>query len=402
MCDDKFMKSQAQEIRRMAIKGCSTKEIQAKLRITKKQLIEILESYYTEVTKKKIFDVLDLSAKKEVIRDRGEIIVVDSSYLITAELNDVEKFLAETPNIVIPGPAIEELPTDTKDEKVNCHSRRILTILFELDIQVVIADKITELDPTWKKNKDYYILVVCLKLKNQGFTVKLLSFDKEMIIKARGIGVERYPMEFPQDNVKHCNTYLARSNVIETEVVKDKQEEVPDIQLIASDESLQALQDKFNGQRSSGIKVAPKLRNAASTYHFEKPKVSKDSEIDETKPEISNDGASVRLVDNSSVDILMGVLKLVITSNGKFKEQCSDETSLYFNIEVSDIVLVFTKLTNQSIEMRIGEIDQYLNFLVNDNIVLQEGGMKKINKKYHEAIKEAFYKLLKIKLKKVA
>lgn len=398
MYEDKFLKAQAQEIRRMATRRCSAKEIQSKLRINQKQLIEILNSYYTEATNKKIFDVLELKPKKEVVGKKGEIIVIDSSYLITSELYDVENFLAETSNIVIPGPALDELPTDTKDEKINCHSRRLLTIIFELDIPVVMADRVTDLDPTWKRDKDYYILVVCSKLKKQGYSVKLLSFDKKMILKARAIGVERYSMDFPQDNVRHCNTYLNRNNTVQNETLPSKEDTDTEV----TDESLKALKDKFTTQRVSNIKLAPKVKNTSPVYHFQKPQVSKDLALDETIPEISNINQGVRLVDNSSVDLLMGILKLVTTSSGKIKELCSDENSLYYNVEVSDIVLVFTKLSNQSIEMRIGEIDQYSNFSVTDNIILQEGGMKKINKKYHESIKEAFYKLLKVKLKKVA
>jgi hypothetical protein len=130
MYADKFIKAQAQEIRRMAIRGCSSKEIQTKLRITKKQLTEILELNYTELAKNRVLEILQITQKQEKSepKKQREVIVIDSSFLITSELSVVEEFLSETPNVVIPGPAIEELPTDSKDEKINHHSRRITTI----------------------------------------------------------------------------------------------------------------------------------------------------------------------------------------------------------------------------------------------------------------------------------
>ena len=406
MYADKFLKAQAQEIRRMAIGGYSSKEIQAKLRITKKQLIEILDLNYTKITKDRILDILQFSVKEEKkeTKNNKEIIVIDSSFLITSQLDAVEEFLAITRNVVIPGPAIEELPTDSKDEKINCHSRRICTILFELDIPVVMSDKVTDLDPTWKKDKDYYILVVCSKLKAEGYAVKLLSFDKKMILKARGIGVERYEIEFPQENVKHCKTYLEKNNILDTQSITSecKQDEAVISNEIASQESLQALRDKFSSQRTKIIKQAPVLRSNAPVYNFEKPKSHSSLSFDETKLELSVVGENIRLIDNSSIDIFMGIIKTVITSNGKFKDLCNDDTSLYYNVELSDIIIVFTKVSNQSIEMKICQVDKQFNIAINETIILQEGGMKKINKKYHESIKEAIIKLLKIKLKKVA
>jgi hypothetical protein len=393
MHEDKFLTAQAREIRRMAFAGYGFKAVQSKLRVSKKELMNILESYYTERNRNKILEAITSNEQaRKNAKKRKEVIVLDTSYLIQIEINELEKFILANDNVIVPGPVLSELHTNSDDENKNFTSRRILTVLLELDVKVEVADSSIQLDPTWVKNKDYYILTVCAKLINQGYDVKLLSFDKEMILKARGIGAEMYPMEFPQENVKHCNSYSLIQNIKE------------DNAQVVTEESLEALKEKFNSSKGDVQKEkTPKPKANVQVRTFEKPHKFQDIQLNEDIPELKRDeGGEIRLIDNSSIDLLMGILKTVINNSGKLKELQTDEDSSYFEVDEQDEVIIFTKLSNIKIEMKVGSVDENLNFVQNNILLLEEGGMKKVSKKYHAAIKEAFYKLLKIKLKKVS
>lgn len=411
MSSDKFLIAQAQEVRRMAKQGYCIKEIQERIGFKKKRLIEILSLHYTEANKNRILDMINSNKGKIREDNKKEVIVIDTSFLISSKLEDLEKFLIENRNSVIPGPVLAELPTNSNDERINFTSRRIQTILFELDIKIEVADSTIILDPTWVKNNDYYILTVCSKFKNQGYVTKLLSFDKQMILKARGLGIEIHPMPFPQDNVKHCNSYDKDQGEVklkETRYVQKSERDIKEIKEntvkkeLASDESLEALKNKFSNSHSTATERVHTHKKQTAVYNFEKPKIAEDTTIDQSKLEIVKVENSFRLIDNSNIDIYMGILKIPITSCGKSKVQQGDNKSLYYDLDITDKIMVFTKVSNRSIEMEIGDIDENANFIIKSTQLLQEGNMKKINKKYHESIKEAFIKLLKIKLKKVS
>lgn len=391
MDDENLVSAKAKYIRKMAEDGYSLKDIQCKLRMTKKEIIQVLDKHYSEKFKSDILDILCLNEEN---KEEKVVIVIDTSYFISSEFLDIEKFICDNPNVVVPGPVLEELPTNSRDERINYTSRRILTILFELDVKIEIADSSIMLDPTWIMDNDYYILTVCAKLKKQGFIVKLLSFDKKMILKARGIKIEIYPMEFPHDNLKHCKTYLLRrlnkSNVTEESS-----------KTLASNESLESLKDKFSSNKACYDKKKVSVKKEPIVYRFEKPKASINDTIDDCKPEVVKCNGEIRLIDNSCVDIYVGILKFVITSVGKIKQLSTDQLYSYYMVEDSDKIIIFNKTSNCSIEMKIGNVDENNDFIQESAQELQEGNMKKINKKYHESIKEAFAKLLKISLKKV-
>lgn len=389
MNEDKFLAAQAQEIRRMADSGHGSKDIQSKLKVKKNRLIEILGLNYTERNRTKILDTIRYNEMKlKEHRKKKEVIVLDTSFLISSKLKDIEDFLLSHDNVIIPGPTISELHTNSNDENINYSSRRILTILLELNVKVEIADSSIMLDPTWVKNNDYYILTVCAKLVSQGYIVKILSFDKEMILKARGLGVEVFTMDFPQENVKHCNSYLLR---------QEKQEPS-----IATDESLEALKNKFDIKSHDKQEKASKDEIKASVYRFNKPKASETIQLNENIPEICNNDGKLRLIDTSSTDLLMGIIKTVISSNGKPKDLFSNEESPYYEIDDSDEIVIFTKQSDLTVEMKVGNVDENLNFVESNILTLKEGGMKRVSKKYHYIIKTAFQRLLKINLKKIS
>jgi len=346
MNEDKFLAAQAQEIRRMANKGHGFKD------------------------------------------QYEEVIVLDTSFLVSSALEDIEDFLLNHDNVIIPGPTISELHTNSNDESINYSSRRLLTILLELNVEVEMADSSIMLDPTWVKNKDYYILTVCAKLVNQGYIVKLLSFDKKMLLKARGLGVGRYPMEFPHENVKHCNSYLLMQEKEESNIV--------------TDDSLQALKNKFDKRSNDKQEKTPKVKLKAPVYRFDKPKASETIELNENVPEICHNNGTLRLIDTSSTDLLMGIIKTVISSNGKPKDLFNDEESSFYEIDDSDEIVMFTRKLDFLIEMKVGNVDENLNFVESNVVILQEGDMKKVSKKYHYIIKTVFQKLLKVKLKKIS
>jgi|GEM_PF-3335132 len=417
MNDYKFTIAQAQEIRRMAKQGYEIKNIQTKLKIGKQKLIEILDVHYSKNIKNNILSILKLNEKnKNNDNIQEEVIVIDTSYLVSSIFEDVESFLTKNKNSVIPGPVIEELHKNSKDTNKNFISRRIVTILLELDTKVEISDDSIQLDPTWLKNKDYYILTVCAKLKNKGLSVKLLSFDKEMLLKARGLGIERYYMDFPQDNVKHCETYLLdkckdialiEEPLVVEETVAVKELAVDNELTVVKEEkiskkSLLALKNKFSNNPIHEINKTIKIKKQQPLNYYKKEASLNNINADQSQPEILKIDGIVRLVDSSSVDIFMGILKTAITSNGKSKKILTDEKSLYYNIDCLDKILIFTKLSNYTIEMKIGNINENGNFIIEKTEMLQEGCMKKINKKYHESIKEAYIKLLKVKLNKVS
>jgi hypothetical protein len=141
----------------------------------------------------------------------------------------------------------------------------------------------------------------------------------------------------------------------------------------------------------------------------------------------------MRLQDTSSIDMIMCVLKFVVTSNGKIKESLKDENSKYYSIDEQDKIIIFSKINTNSIRIEIGKTDENGEYVVVDNQILEgdfisninsikiskaeESGeyiavynqslegdsmdkVRKIYKEYKEPIKEAFAKLLKIKLNK--
>jgi hypothetical protein len=408
MNKDKFTIALAREIRRMAKEGYEICHIQTKLKIRKRRLLEILDEHYNLINKNNILSILRLNEKgKEENVIKKEVIVIDTSFLVSSKIEDVENFLINNDNCIIPGPVIEELHNNSKDEKKNFISRRIFTILLELNTKVEISDSSIQLDPTWIKNKDYYILTVCAKLRNKGFLVKLLSFDKEMILKARGIGIDRYIIDFPQDNVKHCDSYTLEhpeKKPLPEETLIAQQEIVAEgiiVEERVSEESLEALKNKFSNSQTLSHQKVSNIKKIQPVENFEKVRSSDCIINDQTEPEILKTNGVARLVDSSCTDIFMGILKIVINSKGKPKNIHTDEKSRYSNIENLDKILVFTKQSNCSLEMKIGNIDENNKFIIEKVENLQEGCMRKINKKYHESIKEAYIKLLKIKLNKV-
>ncbi|MDF2865587.1 MAG: hypothetical protein K0R72_396 [Clostridia bacterium] len=391
MKDENLISAKAKYIRKMAEDGYGLKDIQCELRMTKKEIIRVLDKHYSEKFKNDILVILRLNEEN---KEKKVVIVIDTSYFISSKFLDIEKFICDNPNIVVPGTVLEELPTDSRDEKINYTSRRILTILFELDVKIEIADPSMLLDPTWKKDNDYYILTVCAKLKKQGFIVNLLTFDKKMILKARGIKIGIYPMEFPHENIKHCRTYLIR-NLRENKAVQESPK------ALVSEESLKALKDKFSISKPRYNKKKSSIKKTVIVYRFDKPKGFTKTSIDDFKPDIVSCNGDIRLIDTSSVDLYVGILKLVITSYGKVKHLSIDQFYSYYMVEDLDKIVIFNKTSDCSIEMKIGRVDENNEFIQDSVEQLQEGNMRKINKKFHEAIREAFAKLLKISLKKV-
>lgn len=397
MENDKFLIEQAREIRRMANKGCDFQEIQQKLGVKKKRLIEILEYYYSTISKDKILGIIKENEIKKINDNKKELIVIDTSFFISKKFEEVELFLNQNKNSVIPGPVLAELPTDTNDEIINFTSRRLLTIFVDLNIQVEAADGNIKLDPTWTRNHDYYILTVCEKLKNQGFVVKILSFDKQLILKAKGIGVERFPMEFPQDNVKHCDSYISGHN--ECAVEKQRSRGKSNVAIPA--ESLQALKDKFSKDHNISKNKQTNEKRQEVAKNFEKPKINESKYVDDSIPKVEDVNGNIRLVDTSCVDIVVGILKVVITKSGKFKTINNDNNISYYDVDYQDLIIIFKKLSSSSLEMKIGRINDKVNFVLQNTEVLQRGNMGGINKRYHEAIRMAYMKILKINIKKV-
>jgi hypothetical protein len=410
---DNTITLKAEKIREMANEGRNMEEILSNLRIKKNELKKILEQTYCMTTKNTILYTISLNNIDN--NDKNEVIVVDTSFLIEMRFWEIEDFLMYHTNVIIPGPVLEEIITKSKDERLNFNSRRIRQILFDFNVRVEISDSTLELDPAWTRNNDFYILTVCIKLKNQGLIVKLLSNDYEMLLKARGLGIEKYYMDDSQNSVKYRindlagnkGTFTIADSIIKPAKCVEKKKTKP--------------LDKKNHRINKVLK-------------FEKTKISKDiDDNDYLKPDIISVNGNMRLQDTSSIDMIMCVLKFVVTSNGKIKESLKDENSKYYSIDEQDKIIIFSKINTNSIRIEIGKTDENGEYVVVDNQILEgdfisninsikiskaeESGeyiavynqslegdsmdkVRKIYKEYKEPIKEAFAKLLKIKLNK--
>ncbi len=390
---DKIFNTLAKNIRIMAAQGKDFKQIRLRFGVKKNEIAEILDKRYSDSCRDNI--ILTINKNKKInsyimktnnvnntINKNNcnkEVIVIDTSFLLTVKLWEVEDFFRNNKNVIIPSPVLNELSINNRDKIKNYNTRRIRGMLQQYNIKVEISDTSIELDPTWVKNDDYYILTVCKKLKNQGLNVKLITFDKEMVLKAQCIGIEIYDMDYSNYNVSYKKKFYKK--YIST--VRDN------IKCIVT--------KKVNKPK----KVVNK-ETSKTIYNFEKPKVfNKTDFIDCFKPEIFDINGCMKLKNTCSTDSVMGVLKLVINKSGKIKESKYDYESSYYDIQNDDKILMFNRSDNHSLEMKVVVMDKDGNFIINKEAILDKYNMNNKNiqyKQFKEAINHAFNKLLKIKL----
>lgn len=299
--------------------------------------------------------------KKNINMER---LVVDTSYLLNLNERKIKQLFA-CDKIVIPSPILEEL--GNRDKNTSYISRRINSLMLESDVHIEPADCEIQLDPTWEKDRDYYIATVCVKLQQKGYTVGILTCDKQLALRARTYGVKNASFEFSETE----KNFIQIEDVLEIKPVENIKNEEVKVSKISR----------------------PKERKK---YEFVKPKRNNNAEFKLDFAIKSNGENSYLLEDNANLDFIMQIWRTVIDNKGNQKEINRILGIPNYVVEETDEVLVFKVLKKDTIALDIGNITKDGEFKSFNTEIVSIEYIEKVNKKYNKAIKEAFKKLLKI------
>lgn len=349
---------------------------------------------------------------------KQEKIVVDSSYLFRLSQKELEKLFLD-PRIVIPSSILTEIKNGNKNK--NYIDRVINRLILNMDLSIETPDTSIELDPMWKRDVDYYVVNVGVKLKNNGFKVYILTNDLQEALKAWAYKIKRandqfaYILEDPKENTDNI------SNQSDTVVISEIRKEVYDDEITKTPDTdliIEIAKEVYNEEVTEIFNTVVNVSSETTELSNDNVEIIQTEEIIKDDEYLGYQGDKYHLTVYSALDSNV-FWKLIIKRNSKYFCYLQDTFELdkafkvwttsispkgnkldfkkiagigNYPVNKDDEVILF-KAGIKTLHINIGHIENYKFISTKEDILNSIDSIQGYDLKYHKIIREAYQKL---------